>query len=202
MSRRPSLYLDIDGVLNAIPDEPAPPGYSMQMIDGYVIHLHREITAMVTTLASHYDIVWFTLWNHRAAPLMGPHVGLERAPYLHTSWRLGRQTMLTQGYPEATLDFVLYAKTPLLRGRVDPDARWVWIDDSHGRGDHSYLTREGFKPVNFRLLRTNRQAGLTWRDVERAVAWIPELGSVAEDMDLEPLRHGPPGATAGRTSPA
>lgn len=199
MSPRPTLYLDIDGVLNAIPDEPAPPGYSMQVIDGYVIHLHDEITDMVAELARHYDIVWFTLWNQRAAPLIGPHVGLESAPHLHTSWQLGKQTMLTRGYSEAALNFVLYAKTPLLKDRVDLDARWIWIDDSHGRGDHSYLTRQGFDPANFRLLRTDSRVGLTWADVERAVAWLPELGQVTAEMELGAVERNQPGTTAGRT---
>ncbi len=201
MNQRPTLYLDIDGVLNAIPDEPGPTGYSMLVIDSYVIHLHDEIAEMVSKLASHYDIVWFTLWNERAAPLIGPHVGLEEAPHLSTSWRLGRRRMLAQGYPEAAIRFVLYAKTPLLKDRVDLHAQWIWIDDSHGRGDHSYLIREGFDPANFRLLRTDPRLGLTWPDVERAVGWIPDLGTVAEEMDLGPVQQLPPGTTAGRTEP-
>jgi len=202
MTERPTLYLDIDGVINAIPDEPAPTGYSMHLIDGYVIHFHDEIVAMVARLAECYDIVWFTLWNQRAAPLIGPHVGLQNAPHLHTSWQLGMQTMVTQGHSEAAIDFVLYAKTPLLKDGVALDARWIWIDDSHGRGDHNYLTREGFDPANFRLLRTDRRVGLTWPDVERAVAWIPELGSVTEGMDLGTVGYERPGTTAGRSEPA
>ena len=195
---KPALLLDVDGVLNAIPEYVGPPGYTVHVIDGYVIHLHEQIAAMVAELERHYDIWWFTLWNHRAAMLMGPYVGLEEAPHLHTSWQAGREAMREQGYPEAAIDFLLYAKTPLLPRHLGLEDRWVWIDDSHGLDDHRYLTREGFDAANFRLLRTDQRVGLTWADVERAVGLLAELGTVPAEMDLEPATTHRPGSTAGR----
>jgi hypothetical protein len=195
---RPTLYLDIDGVLNAIPEYPGPPGYTVHLMDGYAIHLHDELPAMIDRLGQHFDIVWFTLWNERAALLMGPHVGLQNTPYLFTSWRIGEQVMLDQGYPPAAIDRVLYAKSPILAMDVDRRDRWVWIDDGHGRDDHAYLTREGFDPASFRLLQTDVRTGLTWADVERAIAWVPDLGKVAEGFQARARSHHGPGSTAGR----
>ncbi|HRY09027.1 MAG: hypothetical protein H6526_04960 [Actinobacteria bacterium] len=195
---KPTLYLDIDGVLNAIPREIAPPGYSVRMMDGFTIHLHTELPAMVTALREHFDIVWFTLWNERAPLLMGPQVGLPDTPYLFTSWHIGEQVMLDQGYPPAAIDRVLYAKSPILAMEADRATQWVWIDDAHGHYDHAYLTQEGFDPANFRLLRTDLRTGLTWADVERAIAWVPELGVVAEGFETRSGTHHGPGSTAGR----
>ncbi|MBK6763042.1 MAG: hypothetical protein IPG68_07090 [Micrococcales bacterium] len=198
MTDRPLLLLDIDGVLNAIPDEPSPPGYTLHEMDGFAIHLSSDLRDMVTALAERFDIVWFTLWNERASLLMGPQVGLEQAPYLHTSWHLGERIMFEQGYPASALDRILYAKSPILTQQVDRAQRWVWIDDAHGHDDHAYLTREGFDPANFRLLRTDGGTGLTWADVRRAIAWLPHLGHVAEEFDARGSAHHGPGSTAGR----
>lgn len=195
---KPTLYLDIDGVLNAIPGPLAPPGYTVHEIDGYTIHLHDDLPAMIAALGQHFDIVWFTLWNERASLLMGPRVGLQDIPYLFTSWHIGEQVMLGQGYPPAAIDRVLYAKSPILAMEADRSSRWVWIDDGHGHDDHVYLTKEGFNPAGFRLLQTDLRTGLTWADVERAVAWVPELGAVAEGFDAPSRAHHGPGSTAGR----
>jgi hypothetical protein len=195
---RPTLYLDIDGVLNAIPDPPGPPGYAVYEMDGFTIHLHDELKAMVATLGQHFDIVWFTLWNERASLLMGPQVGLDKTPHLFTSWHIGEQVLLDQGYPPAAIDRLLYAKSPILAMEVGRDERWVWIDDAHGHDDHVYLTQQGFDPANFRLLQTDVRTGLTWADVERALAWVPELGVVAEEFDAQGSSHHGPGSTAGR----
>lgn len=198
MTDRPLLLLDIDGVLNAIPGAPSPPGYTVHEMDGFPIHLHVDLREMVSTLAEHFDIFWFTLWNERAAMLMGPHVGLETAPHLPTSWRLGERIMLAQGYPPSALAGVLYAKSPILTRQLDRAQPWIWIDDAHSRDDHAYLVREGFDPADFRLLRTDERVGLTWADVERAIAWLPRLGRSAEGFDAEGGPHHGPDSTADR----
>ena len=199
---RPTLLLDIDGVLNAIPEYVGPPGYAVYMMGGYVIHLNEEIASMVAELRRHYGVCWFTLWNDRAATLMGPHVGLESVPFIRTSWLGGRQVMREQGYPDSAIELVLYAKTPMLPGHLGPDDHWVWIDDAHGRRDQDYLKRQGFDPANFRLLRTDPRVGLTWDDVQRAVSFVPELGHIATELEQETATRFGPGSTAGRAQEA
>ena len=66
-SSKPLLLLDVDGVLNAFPNSWTP-GYTRHVIEGYPIHLHDEVAQMVSALDQAFEIVWFTLWNHRAAP--------------------------------------------------------------------------------------------------------------------------------------
>jgi hypothetical protein len=39
----------------------------MYEMDGYTIHLHDELKAMLAALAQHFDIVWFTLWKQIVA---------------------------------------------------------------------------------------------------------------------------------------
>jgi hypothetical protein len=193
---KPTLYLDIDGVLNAMPETSGSP-YTRHSIDGFTIHLHTESADMVATLAEHYEIVWLTLWNDHAGPGIGVHVGLAEAPFLRTSWTRGEQLMRAEGYPRGLIEECLYAKTPILAEEADPDSRWVWIDDDHGPADHDYLVMHGFDPRNFRLLRTDPGVGLTWDTVREAVGLVEDLGTELAGIGGVSGRHTP-GSAAGR----
>ena len=202
---KPVLLLDVDGVLNAFPTRSSRVDYTCHVIDGYRIHLHREVADMVEQLRVHYDIVWFTLWNRKASPLIGPHVGLPNSPYFRTSFEVGAQILLEQGVAEEELALFMYAKTPLLPDLLDVGQRWVWIDDAHSEWDWAYLKKQGFDPGNFRLIRTDETAGLTWIEVHEAIdvarGWS-EVGGGGErpSRRLTGSRRGPvrPGAVAGR----
>jgi hypothetical protein len=203
---RPLLLLDIDGVLNAFPAWTSRRDYERHEIDGYPISFHHEVREMVGELRKHYDISWFTLWNHKAAPLIGPHVGLEDAPFLETSWDRGADILMAQGVEPEQVRLIMYAKTPLLTELVDNSQRWVWIDDAHSDRDRDYLEYQGFVPENFRLIRTDGNPGLTWIEVQEAVtlarAWAageaPEATSPA-DSGASGAPHIRPGSIAGRS---
>lgn len=209
---RPTLLLDVDGVINAMPARRKPRGYSRYMIDAYQIHIHDDIPDMVDRLREHFDIAWFTMWNDLAAPLIGPHVGLEDAPFVETSWERGWDTMNALGYSRRQINKVFYAKTPLLPDSLAREQRWVWVDDAHGRWDREYLERQGFDPQNFRLVGTDSAAGLTWPDVQRAIDFTRDAPGSADttprpgDPRASPTdesvatRSHHPGSAPGRTS--
>ena len=58
--------------------------------------------------------MWFTLWNHHAAPGIGPHVGLAEANHLTTSWERGWDVAYAAGCIAPRINQMIYAKTPLL----------------------------------------------------------------------------------------
>lgn len=187
-STKPLLLLDIDGVLNAFPPR-AGKEYSRLTIDGYPIHLHHEAPAMVSALEQAFEIVWFTLWNHRAAPGFGPHVGLRDVEHLTTSWERGWEAAAAAGYGDPEIRQLMYAKTPLLPGLVDPQRPWVWIDDAHTRWDQEYLETAGLDPRDFRLIGTEAEVGLTWEHVQRAIGFAR---AEVRELSKEPLSDNPP----------
>lgn len=197
---KPLLLLDVDGVLNAFATRPGAE-YTRQLIDGYSIHLHAELPAMVSALEEVFEIVWFTLWNHRATPGIGPHVGLDQAPHLTTSWERGWEEALTAGYTSSGIRQLMYAKTPLLPELVGTQRPWVWIDDAHSGWDQEYLERAGMDPTRFRLVRTDPEVGLMWADVEEAIAFARSGGTAGVhevfDASTTPTSHSP-GSALGR----
>lgn len=202
---KPLLLLDVDGVLNAFPGNA--PDYTSHLIDGYPIHFHEELRQMVSVLHDSFEIVWFTLWNQRAAASIGPHVGLADNAHVTTSWQKGWDAAVTAGCSADLLDRLLYAKTPLLPGHIDPERSWVWIDDAHSEWDRQYLVQSGFDPARFRLIRTDVLVGLTWIEVDEALDFAraiaagarprPELGFLGDPTGRP--GHGP-GSTAGRAT--
>ena len=199
---KPLLLLDIDGVLNAFPDR-AGQEYTRHTIDGSPIHLHVEVRNMVSALEEAFEIVWFTLWNHRATPGLGPHVGLADADHLTTSWERGWEAAAVAGYNDSAIRRLMYAKTPLLPGLIDPQRPWVWIDDAHTQFDQEYLVAAGLDPRTFRLVATDPQVGLMWADVERAISFAR---AIADGREVEsdafagttPATPRFPGSVVGR----
>lgn len=209
---KPTLLLDVDGVINAMPGQRKTRGYTRHSIDGYTIHFHDEVREMADRLRNHFDIAWFTMWNDLAAPLIGPHVGLEDVPFVETSWERGWGVMRNLGHDSDQINRVFYAKTPLLVDALARDQRWVWIDDAHSDWDREYLERQGFDPQNFHLVSCDASVGLTWRDVEQAIdfarvstgsadATPPPDDTVTSSIgrDARPISHHP-GSVPGRAS--
>ncbi len=201
--RKPLLLLDVDGVLNAFPAT-WQTGYTRKAIDGYPIHFHHEVRQMVSALDKAFEIVWFTLWNHRAAPGIGPHVGLSDAVHLTTSWERGWDVAYAAGCTATRINQMMYAKTPLLPELVGTGRHWVWIDDAHSASDHEYLVDAGFDPRSFRLVRTDPEVGLTWTDVHRALEFAQAADGVevpveeSVDAPAVGLNGQGPGSTVGR----
>lgn len=202
--RKPLLLLDVDGVLNAFPAT-WQTGYTRKAIDGYPIHFHHEVRQMVSALDKAFEIVWFTLWNHRAAPGIGPHVGLSDAVHLTTSWERGWDVAHAAGCTATRINQMMYARTPLLPELVGTERHWVWIDDAHSASDHEYLVEAGLDPRRFRLVRTDPEIGLTWEDVNRAMEFAQALADGVElpiDDSVDASATGTsaqgPGSTVGR----
>lgn len=209
---KPLLLLDVDGVVNAMPLRRRPRGYSRHMIDAYQVHIHDDIRAMIDELRENFDMAWFTMWNDLAAPLIGPHVGLEEIPFVETSWERGWAKMNSLGYSRRQINKVFYAKTPLLVDALNVAQRWAWIDDAHSRWDQQYLERHRFDPKRFRLVGTDASVGLTWHEVDQAVKFAQTSAGMADTtlpvvseisppiVQRDPTKPHHPGSVPGRAT--
>jgi hypothetical protein len=83
----------------------------------------------------------------------------------------GWDVAIDNGMTWETARYLWYAKTPLIPSYVG-DTPFIWIDDDHALADQRYLERYLDQP--FRFIRTNAHTGLTWDDVNAAVAWAAQ----------------------------
>lgn len=80
-----TIYLDVDGVINAIgrthpePKHTGFPEYKSIMANGYQIAYAPELIAMLNALAARDDVTikWLTTWEHDAAKVLSPLIGLD-----------------------------------------------------------------------------------------------------------------------------
>lgn len=106
------LFLDVDGVLNAVTPASQPPvGWPdfahHPNVNGYPLWLSRQMMARL--LEFDVEIVWCTTWEHDAPRMIAP---LVQAPDFR---------VLSLG-----LDSKATVVTRELRARPQP---WIWIDD-------------------------------------------------------------------------
>jgi hypothetical protein len=82
---RPLLLLDVDGVLNAFgafaPTRGAgglslPDHLVLRVVNGYELALNPVHVDWLRTLESDFDIVWTTMWTHRAPSDLAPVLGI------------------------------------------------------------------------------------------------------------------------------
>ena len=80
-----TIYLDVDGVINAIghrhpePKHTGFPEYKSVRCNGYQIAYAPELITMLNALAERDDVTikWLTTWEHDAAKVLSPIIGLE-----------------------------------------------------------------------------------------------------------------------------
>lgn len=179
MSTKPLLLLDVDGVVNAF--APRRPHVVRKAQTGrtnkglpitYTLHFDNEVAAMIETLQDHFDVVWCTMWNHAANTELVPMLGIDEMPVMHCSHNDGLDILDDQGYDFRQAQRLWYAKTPLVPAYVG-DTPFVWIDDDHSDADRRYLAAQMDQP--FRLIKTDAYDGLTWDDVNAAIAFARTL---------------------------
>jgi hypothetical protein len=150
---RPLLLLDFDGPLNPHRANGIPLGYQQhEIVEGektWCVLLNPQHGVELNALASIFDLVWASSWEHGANRLLGPLLGLpelptiiwpDRAPVRRGSW-----------------------KTPYIAEYVG-DRSFVWVDDeaeeTEFTGDHQLVY-----PVDARV-------GLTTTDFVAIRSWV------------------------------
>jgi hypothetical protein len=127
---RPLLLLDFDGPLNPHSDQP-PAGYVRHEITegskSWVLHLDPQHGVELRALATTFDLVWASSWEHGANRLLSPLLGLPQLP-----------TIL---WPDRTPVPRGSWKTPYVAEWVG-DRSFVWVDDEVGEADIAYFSRD------------------------------------------------------------
>ncbi len=69
---RPYLLIDVDGVLNPFGTGRAPDGFARHELLGYDVWLSPRHGLWLNGLATWFDLVWATTWEHDAPRLIAP----------------------------------------------------------------------------------------------------------------------------------
>jgi len=158
-SKRPVLFVDVDGVISLFGfDRSSPPAGRFHNVEGIPHWIGECSGALLSRLASHFELVWATGWEERANEHL-PHL-LELEQELPTLTFDGRKVFGEAHWKiEAVADYA--------RGR--PAA---WIDDSLDERCEAWA-EEREEPTL--LVETDAAVGLTEEHVDELVAWAEKV---------------------------
>jgi hypothetical protein len=150
---RPYLLIDVDGVLNPVGTSRAPDGFARHELLGYDVWLSPRHGLWLNELATWFDLVWATTWEHDAPRLIAPILKLPSdLPVIEfrqsegETWKLRDVARFAGKRPLAWIDDDLFgdafvwaeqrkAPTLLIRilARVGLTEQEVWRLQSFGR---------------------------------------------------------------------
>lgn len=192
---RPVLLLDIDGVLNLFPRYTIEGGAVIDRVtrqtdrhrvrldedqkSTYLLNIPADAHALVTQLAEHFDVHWYTMWNSAADAVFAQVANLPTFPYFECDWVDGRKAYDRIWAPEWMRKYIWIAKTPLIPGYVG-SRPFVWIDDDTGPVDTLWLSDQ---PAlgEFSIITVEPHIGLTQAVVDEAIEWARSL-TTEEDL--------------------
>ncbi len=147
------LFLDVDGVLNAVPPLPDVPVLEME---GFPISIPPGTRERVGRLLTVFEPIWASAWRDKAHPNFGPHLGISDSwPFIEfRMWKL--------------LSIIEYAN-----GRP-----WVWIDDD-ADWEVRELKAQGMLPTSLGglVLCPEAKYGLQEMHVDQALSYIGKVSS-------------------------
>jgi hypothetical protein len=121
---RPLLFLDVDGVLCPEAFETTPP-YAVYHDAGMdSVWWMPDMVKPLRALRKHFDFVWATWWEGRAAPVVGMLYDLPWMDYIHISDQYASVEEFMDGFPRGMFDW----KVPAM-AKYAGDRPFAWIDD-------------------------------------------------------------------------
>ena len=155
---RPLLLVDVDGVLNPWLAPQCPDGFrEYSFFPGERVLLSEGHGALLRDLASSFELVWATAWEHKANRLICPVIALPELPVIE--------------FPLTGTDY-RFRKLPAVIDSVG-DRPCAWIDDEH-QPDHYHWARQRGVPTL--LIDIDPAEGLTRRVAEQLAEWAAALG--------------------------
>ncbi|HXZ64234.1 MAG TPA: HAD domain-containing protein [Streptosporangiaceae bacterium] len=154
---RPVLLVDVDGVLNPWGATDCPPGFSTHdFFPGERVLLSRAHGELLTSLASAYELVWATAWEHNANRFIAPVLALPELPVIE--------------FPVDGRD-PYFRKLPAVIEAVG-QRPCAWIDDEHRPDHYTWAARRGVPTL---IVDIDPAEGLTLDAVTRLADWAADL---------------------------
>jgi hypothetical protein len=159
-SKRPILFVDVDGVISLFGFSHAdPPPGRLVSVEGVMHCINESCGPRLARLSERYELVWATGWEERANEHLPHLLGLEpaelpvvrfdgRAVFGSAHWKLAALDEYARGRPAAWVDDFL------------DDECQRWADQ---------------RPEPTLLVRTESQTGLTEELVEVLLGWAERL---------------------------
>jgi len=159
-SKRPILFLDVDGVISlfGFPSTDPPPG-SFHFVDGVMHCINESCGPRLTRLSERYELVWATGWEEKANEYLPYLLRLEVSELPVLSFD-GQAVFGSAHWKVAAIDE--YA-----RGR--PAA---WVDDFLDEECERWAAERDEPTL---LVRTESHIGLTDELMEKLIDWADSL---------------------------
>lgn len=164
-----TIYLDVDGVLNAVTRKNPTPaavgwpedGWETAPINGYPIRWNRELITALNELAAREDVTfkWLTTWTHDAAKILSPAIGINGQ-----DWEVLDR--------DSDGPFRPWWKLEAIRADVEAESpdKFIWIDDDLS------AEREALEWLNGRAeglgISPFMREGLTCCDIDQITVFI------------------------------
>jgi hypothetical protein len=157
---RPYLLIDVDGVLNPFGSGVRPDGFSRHELMGYEVWLSRRHGMWLNQLATWFDLVWATTWEHDAPRLIAPILELPTD-----------LSVIEFGQGAADETWKLHDVERFVGNRP-----LAWIDDDLWGDAFAWADQRNAPTL---LIRTSSSVGLTEQDVRR----LEGFGRTVADPD-------------------
>jgi hypothetical protein len=155
---RPLLLVDVDGVLNPWHAIDCPRGFrEYSFFPGERVLLSEGHGDLLRELASSFELVWATAWEHRANRLICPVIALPELPVIE--------------FPVTGPDYV-FRKLPAVIDSVG-DRPCAWIDDEHHPAHYRWARERGVPTL---IVDIDPAEGLTARVATQLAEWAAALG--------------------------
>ena len=156
---RPLLLVDVDGVLNPWHAVECPPGFrEYSFFPGERVLLSEGHGDLLRALATSFELVWATAWEHRANRLICPVIALPELPVIE--------------FPPTGPDYV-FRKLPAVIDAVG-DRPCAWIDDEHQPTHYRWARDRGAPTL---IVDIDPAEGLTVRVARQLAEWAAALDS-------------------------
>jgi hypothetical protein len=137
---RPYLLIDVDGVLNPFGSGVRPEGFSRHQLMGNEVWLSRRHGLWLNQLATWFDLVWTTAWEHDAPRLIAPILKLPTdLPVIEfgqgaadETWKLHDVERFVGNRPLAWIDDELWGDAFAWADRRDAPTLLIRISSSVG----------------------------------------------------------------------
>ena len=161
-SRRPILFVDVDGVISLLGFKPGVPPGDFHHIDGIVHCIGHDAGDRLRRLAERYELVWATGWEEKANEYLPHLLGMPgdlpvltfdgRAVFGSAHWKLGAIDDYAGDRPAA------------------------WIDDFVDDECRAWAERREAPTL---ILEADSAVGLTEEHVEELLGWADRISPAA-----------------------